>query len=309
MGFLIRTYVCEKCGKEFKKIINLYGNICRKCRDKEINDKIELERPIRGYASYYYDVFQKSYSTDEIPTIIEHRDGLIEKFRQPEGITRDELRWASDNYKQLTDEQAAEVIARALLSFITPEIGASHSRKFFCPNQYEKMIVDAEDIFAVGFTSDHRMQIESSEAILCAVFTNDPYVPVFPMVYVEKIGFFGITKSKKGRAAVASLFENICPNLTYPVEDIKQLKKQIKKEDVVKGKLSKEFMLEQIEKVSVGSGIFNTKKMRSDLDYYSAKMLEEMGYMKGTEISQILKLDKMFNRNFWSKHLKRLFAE
>ena len=48
--------------------------------------------------------------------------------------------------------------------------------------------------------------------------------------YVGKTGFFELTKSKKGRASVNALFEAMCPNLTYPVGDIKQLKKQISQE-------------------------------------------------------------------------------
>lgn len=89
------------------------------------------------------------------------------------------------------------------------------------PTAFEKTIVDAQDVFAVGYTSDYKLQDAKSEVILCAVFTNDPYIPVFPMIYVGNLGFFEIMKSKKGRQDVNALFEAMCPNLTYPVQDLK----------------------------------------------------------------------------------------
>ena len=307
--FSKKSYVCEKCGKEFQKRINLNGNLCDECWNQEANAKRELEEAVRGYINYYSDVFFKSYTSDDMRKIIDHRDDLLEKFQHDAGITRAELMNASDNYKQLTDEQAAEVLIRAANSSVSSTMGAVYSGRFFCPTHYEGMIVDAEDVFAVGFTSDYKLQAGSSEVILCAVFTNDPYVPVFPMIYVGKTGFFEITKSKKGRASVAALFEAMCPNLTYPVGDIKQLKKQIKQDGTVKGNLDSKFMLDQISNASVSSGIFDTKKMHSDLFAGSAKMLDRIGYIQENEVNAILKMDKMFNRNFWNKHIKRLSGE
>lgn len=69
--------------------------------------------------------------------------------------------------------------------------------------------------------------------ILCAVFTNDPYIPVFPMVYLGKRGMFELMSPK------------------------------------------------------------------------SAKMLENIGYLQETEASKIMRLDKMLNRRYWNKQLKK----
>lgn len=304
--FSKKTYVCEKCGKQYEKRINLNGNLCDDCWNKEQNEKRALEASVRGYVDYASDVFFKSYSSDEMRDIIDHRDKILDKYQHEMGISRADLQNASDNYKALTDEQAAEVLVRVANSSVSSTMGAAYSGTFFVPTHYEGMIVDAEDVFAVGYTSDYKLSGGNSEVILCAGFTNDPYVPVFPMIYVGKIGLFAVTKSKKGREGVNALFESMCPNLTYPVGDIKQLKKAIKQDGTVKGKLESKFMLDQISNASVSTGIFDTKKMHSDLLPGSATMLDRIGFIQEEEVNKILKMDKMFNRNYWNKQIDRL---
>lgn len=56
---------------------------------------------------------------------------------------------------------------------------------------------------------------------------------------------------------------------------------------------------------SNGSNIFNTKKLYSELSPKSAKMLENIGYLQETEVSKIMRLDKMLNRRYWNKQLKK----
>lgn len=304
--FSKKKFLCEKCGKEFEKRLNLNGNLCDDCWNAEQNQKRALEASIKGYINYASDVFFKEYSSDEMRKIIDHRDEILDKFQHDGGITRVDLKNASDNYKTLTDEQAAEVLVRVANSSVSSTMGSAYSGEFFVPTHYEGMIVDAKDIFAVGYTSDYKLSGGNTEVILCAIFTNDPYVPVFPMIYVGKIGFFSVTKSKKGREGVNALFESMCPNLKYPVGDIKQLKKMIKQEETIKGNLESKFMLDQISNASVSSGIFDTKKMHSDLLPGSATMLDRIGYIQEEEVNQILKMDKMFNRNYWNKQIERL---
>lgn len=307
MGLLSKKdYVCEKCGKSFQKRVNLNGNFCDECLRRENNEKRQLEESIRGYINYASDVFFKSYSSDEMRQIIDRRDIILEKYRNEAGISRADLQNASENYKRLTDEQAAEVLLRVSNASVSSTMGAAYSGCFFVPTYYEGMIVDAADVFAVGYTSDYKLEAGSNEVILCAVFTNDPYVPVFPMIYIGKTGFFEIKKSRRGRASVNALFELMCPNLTYPVGDIKQLKKQIKQEGAVKGNIDMKFMMDQISNASASCGIFDTKKMQSDLLPGSAKMLDRIGYIPEGDVSAILHMDKMFNRNYWKKQIDRL---
>ena len=55
-----------------------------------------------------------------------------------------------------------------------------------------------------------------------------------------KLKLFELGKSKKTRKHVTELFELICPNLTYPVQEIEIIKKQIKSEENVKGNIDKQ---------------------------------------------------------------------
>ncbi len=300
--FAKKTIVCERCGKEYQARITLGAHICDECLVREQHKK----ENVKGYVDYANDMLWPSYTEEQLDQIAAHRDQILAKYRMTEGISRAELQEASDNYKKLSDDEAANVLIRMANSSITSTMGAAYTGYFFVPTAYEKTIVDAQDVFAVGFTNDHKLESTSHEIILCAVFTNDPYIPVFPMVYVGKLGFFEIMKSKKGRKGVTDLFEAMCPNLTYPVQDLKKLKKQIKDEGSVKGNIDMKLMLDKISDASMSVGIFDTKKMHSNLYPSSATMLDQFGYIQEEQINQILKMDKMFNRNYWKKQIKRL---
>lgn len=307
--FSKKEYVCEKCGVTFTKRINLNGNICDACWKKDADERRKLEAPVRGYMEYHQDVNKASYSDEELRQVAEHKRAIIAKYQNEGRISKAELMEASDNYKRLSDEQIVQVLAGIGASCLNRTMGAAYGQGFFVPTKYENMIVDAEDVFAVGYTTDIKdLQAakERKDSVLCVVFTNDPYVPAFPMIYEGKMRIYEVFKSKKVREGVAAKFELGCPNLTYPVCDVKQLKKLLKQEEEVRGNLSKEFMLKQIDDITGGWGMFNSKKMTHELPYRSVQMIEEMGYIQDNEIDELLKMDKMFNRNFWTKQLDRL---
>ncbi len=300
--FSKKTVTCERCGKEYQVRITLGAHICDECVIREFQKK----QDVKGYVDYARSMVMPNYTEEQLDQIATHRDQILEKYRMTQGISRAELEIASDNYKKLTDEQAAEVLIRMANSSITSTMGAAYTGYFFVPTAFEKTIIDAQDVFAVGYTNDYKLQIDRQEVILCAIFTNDPYIPVFPMIYIGKLGFFEIMKSKKGRASVTDLFEAMCPNLTYPVQDLKKLKKQIKADGSVNGNIDYQKMLNMISSAEASTGIFDTKNMMSDLYPSSATMLDTYGYIQENQINQILKMDKMFNRNYWKKQIKRL---
>lgn len=305
MGILSKKdYVCEKCGRTFQKRINLNGNICDECYNNDYQARKSLEGEISGYIDYARNVLFKTYNADEMSQIISHKNYRLNKFSNPNGINAAMLTDAGNNYKKLSNEQAAEIVWRIGNSNISSTMGAVYSGTFFVPTGYDEIIVDAADVFAVGYTSDYKLKIEDGEAILCAVFTNDPYVPVFPMLYVGKKGMFEMVKSKKGRESVGALFESMCPNLTYPVGDIKNLKKQIKQEGIVRGNVDMQLILTQISNASASAGIFDTKKMYSNLSISSLLMLDRLGYVQDEQVNNLLHLDKMFNRKFWEKQIR-----
>lgn len=304
--FSKKEYVCEKCGKTFTARLTPAYLLCNECWQKKCDEDSKVEQAAQGYIKYASKYANKSYTIDELRAICSHREAILAKSVNAAGISRAELRAASDNYKLLSDAEAESVLIRMANSLVSTTIGAVCAGNFFVPTQYDGVIIEAESVFAVGYTSDYKITAGDSEVILCAVFTNDPYVPVFPMVYAGKKGFFELTKSKKGRASVTALFEDMCPNLTYPVGDLKQLKKQIKADGMVNGNIDKKMMIDQIEQASVSMGLFDTGKMHSDLLPGSVAMLDSIGYMQAEDADKILKMDKLFNKNFWNKHIKRL---
>ena len=307
--FSKKEYVCEKCGKTFTARLAPADNLCKECSKAQFEEDMKIEEAIEGYSKYASNYSYKSYTMEEKRKIYQHRESILAKNVNNSGISRGELQNASDNYKKLSDDEAESVLVRMANSLVSSTIGAVYAGQFFVPTQYDGVIVDAESIFAVGYTSDFQLRAKNSEVILCAVFTNDPFVPVFPMVYAAEKGLFELTKSKKGRESVNALFELMCPNLAYPVGDLKQLKKQLKEDGEVKGNIELKKMLEQIKQASLSMGLFDTEKMHSDLLPHSASMLSSIGYMQAEEADQILKMDKMFNRNYWNKQIKRITKE
>ena len=75
--FSKKTYVCERCGKEFQKRINLNGNFCDECLDMELKEKRELKELVGGYYDYGFDVLLKDYTSEELKEIVSHRDMIL----------------------------------------------------------------------------------------------------------------------------------------------------------------------------------------------------------------------------------------
>lgn len=297
---------CSHCGNTYKALVDLNNGLCNECYAESEAKKRELLASVRGYNSYNYRLNIQDYNGFELEPIVARKAKLVEKFRRPVMITRSEIMDAGENYKRLTDEQAEDILIRALASSINSTLGAAYAGNFFVLAGYDNVIVDVEDVFAVGFASDHKLNVGTDEAILCAIFTNDPYIPAFPMIYIGKTGFFELTKSKKGRKEVKEMFEAMCPNLTYPIDEIKILLKQVKKEGSVKGNIDKALMLKLLDNANYSSGVFETKSMQSELTVPTVNMLEDMGYLQRSELQILLKWDKLFNRKYWTKHMEKL---
>lgn len=300
--FSKKTIVCEQCGKEYEARITMGIHLCSDC----LNRKMQKEAAVLGYVDYARELSLPSYTENQLDEIQKRRTEILEKYKMEDGISRSELHEASEKYRRLSEEEVRNILVRISNSSISSTLGAAYNDYFFVPTLFDKMIVDTEDIFAVGYTKNKDIKVEKQEVILCAVFTNDPYIPVFPMVYLGQLGGFDFSKSKKGRESVKELFELICPNLTYPVDDLKNLKREIKGAEPVKGNIEKKDMLQYISKAELGVGIFNTKQLSDTLLPGSSEMLDEYGYIQEDQINVILKMDKTLNRNFWNKMIQKL---
>jgi len=297
--FSKKALICERCGKEYEARISIGSKLCPECQQREKDAKKEVS----GYVSYGEWIGRK-YNEDELRAIARHRDNILEKHRNTHIITREELKQAGDNYKKLSESEAIDIYERALYSLTDVVRGAAYATKgFFCLTQYDGVVVAAEDVFAVAYCRDLRLvQSKDSanvEGFLCAIFTNDPYIPVFPMIYFGNIGLFAM-KSKSGRQRVEETFSERCPNLLYPVMETKQMKKILKSE-ASKGNIDSRTMLKYLSDVESGFGMFDVKAITDALPQDSLDRLSAYGFIPWAETSRLLKLDGMFSKSFWEK--------
>ncbi|MCM1259250.1 MAG: zinc-ribbon domain-containing protein [Roseburia sp.] len=305
--FSKKTLTCERCGKEYEARISIGSKLCPLCQQREKDAKKEVS----GYVSYGEWIGRK-YNEDELKAIAQHRDDILESHRNTRTVTREELKQAGDNYKKLSESEAVDIYERALYSLVDVRKGAAYAAKgFFCLPQYEGVVVAAEDVFAVAYCRDLKLvQSKDSanvEALLCVAFTNDPYIPVFPVVYFGKIGLFAM-KSKSGRQGVEEIFSRRCPNLLYPVMETKQLKKILKSE-ASKGSIDSQTMLKYLSDVESGFGMFDGRNMADTLPQESLDRLSAYGFIPWTEVSRLMKLEGMFSQSFWEKIQEKVVVQ
>ena len=106
--FSKKTVICERCGKEYQVRLARGVHICDECSSRELQKR----ENVRGYIDYAREVVMLDYSEEQLDQIAAHRETILEKYRMTQGINITELKNASDNYRKLTDEQAADVLQR-----------------------------------------------------------------------------------------------------------------------------------------------------------------------------------------------------
>ncbi len=302
MGLLSKkTIVCEMCGKEFQVRLNFGSVMCKECFNKHM-ERIEATK---GYNDYREALNMERLIRDEdLQQVIDHRYEVLEKYRLNPGITKDELRDASRRYKKLSDEEAEDIVSRALMGRIDKNLG-SMGRDFFLLTGFYNVIVDSDDVFAAAYTTS-KLSGLSDEVIHCVFFTNDPNVPVLQKLYLAKKGFWDITKSKKGREGVDIEIMSTCDNLVYPVMDLENLKNQIMEDGEVNGNIDYKVMLSYIKDAIKEKGFFDPEKMDDVIDLDILNMLESYGYVLSDDIINLLNLNGIFEGKFWRKHIENL---
>ena len=276
--FSKKTLICEKCGKEFQARITIGRHLCKECDDKYW----KLYADVQGYNEYAMKMSWESYTEEQLKEIQQHRNKILEKYDLSESIgnVRKNLKGKSARAWEelLSKDEGLQAVLEIFSTQVSEGYGSAMSTKFFSLTDFKRTVVDMEDVFAVGLTSNCQFHEGDVDTILCVLFTNYPYIPVAPTFFQGKLKLFELGKSKKTRKHVTELFELICPNLTYPVQELKSLKKQIKSEENVKGNIDKQDILKYISKAETASGIFNLKKMEFDMPMETEMLFEDYGY-------------------------------
>ncbi|WP_024864552.1 hypothetical protein [Butyrivibrio sp. FCS014] len=294
--FSKKTFVCEKCGREFEA--RMHSTLCDDCKKKAES----LKEDINGYLLSAI-ITGRKIDKSQYEEVVNHRNGILEKYRNTlPSITIEELQQAADNYMNLSSDQAKDIIERAKKSLIRRTAGALYNSDFLVPLSEEKIVVDMEDVFAVAYTSDPYNSGGNSESILIVFFTNDPYIPTVPMLIqgkIDEIKFLS-AKSNSSREYIKTFIEGLCPNLQYAVQDLKDFKKLLKSEKSVKGNIEYKEMMNLVDLALVLSGTFDTKKMPTDASDATIELINKYGYITGHKVIEILKLYDKKPDKYWS---------
>jgi len=212
----------------------------------------QLEAQMIGYSNYKKRVLDGSYSKVILKSIADHRDSIIKK------------------YAESSDKQ------------ITNILGMCYAEGIFAPVDFDGTIVDADDVFAAVYSYDIDFTIRkkaTDKFVLWVLFTNDPYLPVLPLVYIQSVNFGELLINKK-RNDFIPVIEKQCPNLKYPVSNLKEFEKIIQSEYTVRSsKLDKEFILQQIYDAMNRINLFEPMSISYELGGMSREMLTENGYI------------------------------
>ncbi len=253
---------------------------------------------------------ENMYTQEQLEEIDKHRRMILEKYRNPLAITCDELLWASDNYKKLNGPQIFDILRRFGETAMRQASGIDFNKDAnFCSlTSFPGVVVDFESVFAIGLVSNLKVNKKNprTDTVVCAMFTNDPYIPVFPIWYRFDLKMNELMNSKQGRVDIANAYRLVCPNLTYPIMEIRDLKKLIAQEPEVKGNISKEQMVKILTNADTCSGIFDTGEYECDENYEVDKILESYGYIPGSVAECSIGMGSKATRDFWMFHMNNI---
>lgn len=285
---------CIVCGEKYTASYKEENGVCSKC--------LQL-KGWKGYSDLKRDIdsqFQ-GYTLEEWNVISEKRDKLLEPFRNPDGLTVEELKDAGLNYKNYSEEQCSRFVDKLVRSLVPGQLGGFYTKEFIMPSCYPGVAVDVRDVFAVVIDSPtYNGKPDEGDVVSIGFFTNDPAAPMFAIGNVFEVKGFAF-KNKKAREALAEELTQLCPNLTYPIMKYDDLKKEIKKDKMVKGNIPEKVLL---DKISAGGIAARPFSMKGTFTYYSNDdFFNHYGYVYPNQITMYL-LDDRKSRKFWGEKLK-----
>lgn len=217
---------CALCGKEVLHIGK--GEFaCEDCKE---------QRKIQGYLSYSTVAMGQELPVVGYDDYLRHRDAILDKYRIN-----------SDTEEKLDD-------------FYGSEIGAIRAKHFYVTmGFFDYIVIDKADIFGIAYTEEPNFEIPGDVCYRIVFFTNDPYVPMFAVVSSCKKGFL----KRADKAGMEEMLQQVsaeCNHLTYPICEMKELKKMVKSEGTVRGNIELKTMLKEIDNARAGIALFDVVK-------------------------------------------------
>ena len=211
----------------------------------------QLEFETLGYTQYKQRISSCRYPKITLENIIEHRNAVLQKYNGSENKYVDRI------------------------------IGMGQAEGIFIPVDYDGAIIDADDVFAAVYAFDYNFGTKKNRGIdyvLWVLFTNDIYMPVLPMVYVQSVNFFDrLTKKKKND--YISVIEKCCHNLKYPICNLEYFEELVKSEHTIRGKIDKTFLFEQVYDATNQFGLFEPDTITCEIGGRTRELLSENGYI------------------------------
>lgn len=212
-------------------------------------DQVKLDT--LGYMQYKQRISTTfEYKTPALIKIIDHRDKILQK------------------YESSTNKNVEQII------------GMAYSDKLFFPVDYDGTVVDSDDVFAAVYYPDYLIGEEKEKKekdILWILLTNDPYIPLISMVYIQPLSLIDRIK-KIDRNDFIPIIEKACPNLKYPISNIDNFMEIIESEYSVKGRVDKNFIMQQLQCVKQQDSLYDSHTLTFEIGRKTESILREYGY-------------------------------
>lgn len=310
MGLFDKTVKCQKCGKEFTKSRLSGDKLCPQCSWVELFRQMQAnarDHEREGITQYYKDMPKKFRQMPaDVDTIIAARNQMLQRHMRPDPMNISLLRNALTSCPEWSHDQMVNFAGNVLNATVNTQNRMSFVLgRFVISHLYDGVAVDADSVFAIGLTQNifYKASIKE-QPYLCALFTNDPYFPVIGMTFLPKTtkSFLAMERSKNKErvAALQEILPKMFPHLTYPVMDMKEMKKLVKQEGTVRGNMNPELMIELL-----GNGVSSPfwaidSAMPENMPSGIAMAIQNYGYISQADVFNWMGLDDAGLRAAWA---------
>lgn len=313
MGLFDKTVKCQKCGKSFTKGLFSGDKLCPDCswaefvREQEENSIVSQRS---GITQYYKDMPKKFRNLPaDIDTIIASRDKMFQKYKLANEMNITVLTKTATNVDKMNDEQLSDFSEKLLRSLVLTQNKMSFALdKFVISHLYDGVAVDMDSVFAVAYTKNIFYNASIKEQpYLCSLFTNDPYFPAIGMTFlpVTSKSFLALeaSKNKERVGHLQEVIPKMFRNLTYPVMDMKDMKKLVKQEGKVRGEMDPDLMLALLDG-GLHTPFWSIDSAMSDLMPSGiATSIQKANYLSLEDASRWLNLSDKQTLAFWEPYL------
>ena len=312
MGIFEKTVNCAKCGKPFRKGVLSSGRLCEDCSWLELVGEMKasgIASQKAGITQYYKDMPKKFRTMPaDADTIIQARNKIFQKYKTDHEMNISVIRNAARKAGEWSDEEKTDFAGKVLDSVVNTQNKMSFVlNKFVISHLYDGVAVDVDSVNAIALKKNPFYKAKVSEQpYLCAFFTDDPYFPVIGMTFLpttsKSLLALERTRNKERVASLQELLPKIFPNLTYPVMDMKDMKKLVKQEGKVRGSMDPALMTELLDKgVSVPFWSIDSA-MPDSMPSGIAMSIQDYGYISIEDVFRWLGLTDPVIRRHWQPY-------